>query len=222
MEVGSPAVRPSTFYPVVRDGYKDRARITYKLNRRAEISASVYRRSDGQRIRREDVGSQSAGRRGWTWDGRTNSGKPVAAGSYRIEIAATDPDGNSDKAKAIVTATTATVTRHDSKSVGGHRTSSTSHRGNCYTNRSSYFSEIDLDCWGGVYAQATYRFAIPRNATNVTWRVRGEVNCCDGGKIIRTGTRLAPRSYRVMVKVTNWRSFTVSRVSVSYAYRERI
>jgi hypothetical protein len=224
VEVTNPVARPNVFYPVVRDRFKDVTTVAYTLNRRADVTAQVYRVGDGKRVRSADVGSgsQGAGRRQWTWNGLNNAGQPVGAGRYRIEIEAQDVDGAVSTARVTVTARTETVTRHAVEAVKGSRTSSAGHRGNCFVNRSAYFGETRLDCWGGAYAQATYRFAIPAQATNVRWRVRGEIGCCDRGRIIRAGTRLSPRSYRVSVRVTSWRAFTVGRVSVSYTYRERI
>ena len=222
VKVTNPAARPSDFYPVVRDRYKDSAAIAYTLNRRADVSVHVYRVADGKRVRAINVGSQGSGRRQWTWNGFTNAGSPVGAGKYRVEIKAKAADGTSATARTTVAARTTTVTRRGAKAVRGNRATSTSRRGNCYVDRDAYFGETRLDCWAGAHAQATYRFAIPANARNLVWRVRGEKGCCDEGKLTRTGTRVSPRSYRIVVRVTNWRAFTVRRASVSYSYRDRI
>lgn len=221
MKVVNPAASPATFYPLVRDRFKDSTSIGYTLNRRAFVTAHVLRVADGRWVRHVDVGTQNAGRRHWTWNGLTSTGKRVVPGRYRIEIDAEAPDGTSSSTRTAVTARTSVVTKRVTQSRYGNR-AATSHRGNCYTNRDSYSGEVTLDCWAGKWAQATYKFTIPTNAKNLSWRVRGEQNCCDSGQLTRTGKRTSARAFRVQVRVTYWRSYTVRRVSVSYTYRQRV
>ena len=61
----------------------------------------------------------------------------------------------------------------------------------CYVNRYYYDDTTQLDCWGGRYARAWYRFAMPSNAYNFDWAVSGDVGCCDGGRTPVPGSRRA-------------------------------
>ena len=213
---------PNPFYPVVRDGYKDSVRTSYRLSRRADVTATVRRASDGALIRTVHVGTQSRGRHAFVWNGRAKSGNPVKAGKYRVQIAATDSDGHRASARISVKAVTAVVDRSRTVSRTGDQTTATSHTPSCFVEHYYYLNETDLDCWGGRFALATYRFAVPSSAYDVSFGVRGQQGCCSQGRISKTGERLTQRSYRILVKVTNWRAYDIYAVRVSYRYRVRI
>ena len=68
---------------------------------------------------------------------------------------------------------------------------------------------------GRPQAKARYGFSLPHNARNVTWSVSGTRGCCDSGRITKTGWRTGDH-YDVRVRVTNWRSYTINRASVTY------
>jgi hypothetical protein len=101
----------------------------------------------------------------------------------------------------------------------GTETARRSKAGNCHI--SGYDGSLMLDCWGGRYAEAKYLFAVPASARRLDWNVRGEVWCCDTGRLLRTGQRLDARRYAVRVRVTNWRAYEVHRVSLTYTYDRR-
>ena len=92
--------------------------------------------------------------------------------------------------------------------------------GNCYT--SDYDPGNHLDCWGGNYARADYRFRVPANARVKSWTVRGGALCCDTGRITKTGIRTSARTFRVRVQVTGWRSYVVRKAILTYSYRKAI
>ena len=91
----------------------------------------------------------------------------------------------------------------------GTATSSRSKSGNCYF--SGFDGWLSIDCWGGAYAKATYRFSLPSDARHVTRTIRGSVGCCDSGSLSRTWA-----GNTASVTVTGWRAFTVKRVAIHY------
>jgi flagellar hook assembly protein FlgD len=219
------SVSPETFYPRVRDGFRDTTRIRYRLSERAKVVATVVNR-DGRIVRRAKLGYQAGhagwatGRHHWRWNGRNKAGAKVAVGRYFVEITGRTVQGATRSVRRSVKVTTDVVTRRDSVIKAGVSTSSTDKTNDCYVER--YLRpELQLDCWGGAYAEATYLFKIPRNAFDVRWGVSGYQGCCDEGTITKTATRVKPHLVRVHVKVTNWRQYTVRRVGVFYKHEVR-
>ena len=213
------SISPYSFYPVVHDGYRDSTVMTYRLNRSAHVVARV-RSSSGSVVRSVDLGTRYTGNHSWSWNGRKNDGSLARTGKYELQISATAGSTKSIYRHAVVTSTyrTSTVSKYRS----GDVTSSTHRTSSCYVDRYSYSGELELDCWGGSYATANYRVSVPANAHNVTWSVSGYQGCCDEGTIHKTGTRESSTTYRVSVKVTDWRSYTITRVKVTYTYKHRI
>ena len=113
-------------------------------------------------------------------------------------------------------AKTDTVTRRITKTRNGFETSSRVGSPSCYIDRDWYGNGLELDCWGGRQAVANYGFVLPHNASNVTWNVAGVRGCCSNGRVARTGTRTGDH-FNVRVRVTNWASYTVNRVNVTYS-----
>lgn len=213
------AARPSAFYPLVKDGYKDKATISYRLNHRARADVMVINRA-GRVVKRATKGSASADwAHDFTWNGVMNNGKVAPAGRYKIVVEATDAIGSSDTVRTPVEVTTDTVTKTIKDSLRGAATSDRSKSGNC--RNYVIGRELTLDCWAGNYAQATYAWKIPTNAKNLRFKVYGEHNCCDDGRTTMTGKRVKANRYAVNVRVTNWRSYTIRWVEVSYRARIR-
>ncbi len=212
---------PDVFYPQVRDGYRDVATIAFRINQGATLSARVHSR-DGSTIRRLDIGHRRAGSQRWSWNGRRNNGSLAPTGYYGIEITGRSDYGNSKSVSRRVRLATGYVISRKSVARPGISTSSTSHSSSCYVDRDNYYDTVTLDCWGGKYSQATYAFNLPANAFNLRWGVSGRQHCCENGVIVRRGERLNPRRFRILVKVTYWRSYEVSRVHVAYSYKRRI
>ena len=213
MLVDNVSISPATFYPRVRDGFRDATRISYRLGIGAQVVASVYNR-DGQRVRRAKVGWQYRGFNGWTWNGRRDNGTLARVGTYRVSITATNGDGVTKTVAQKATVTSDVVTRRGSTSKSGVGTYATSRSGNCYANRIR--PDLSLDCWGGEYASATYRLALPRSASNLDWSVSGYQGCCDRGTISKSGTRLNRTTFEIAMRVTIWRSYTIQSVRVAY------
>lgn len=216
-----------TFYPTVRDGYRDgvtfsgrAAFIEYEdesgdwiTDDRQSWNVTV-RNSNGSKVAERSGNSAEWGLR-WYWNGKSQrTGEPVRVGKYKATLTVTNEEtGETRTATKTVTATTDTVDRRMTLSRSGTNTSSRSHSGSCYF--SGFYGSLDLDCWGGRQAVANYRFNVPNNARNVTWNVRGDRGCCDNGQVVKTGTRTGDH-FNVRVRVTNWAAYTVDRASVTY------
>lgn len=212
-------VRPSPFYPTVRDGFRDTVTVRYRIDQRASVSYKVFN-SDGRQIANNTAGRRSAGANSFTWNGRNNAGDPVTKGRYRIEVTATNNEGGSTTARPVaVVATTDVVTKRGSDYWRGTATDRRSKRGNCFFR--GYDGELTLDCWAGNYARAEWDFRVPKTATNVRYRIYGHSNCCDRGSIKGSGKWASRTKITVGLTVTYWRSYTVRRVGITYQYKVR-
>lgn len=213
------SVSPATFYPLVRDGYRDTTKAAYTLSQAARVTAKVTN-SQGRVVRSTRL-SQGAGSRSWTWNGLRNDGTKAAAGAYRLSIVATS-GGVTKSFSSRVDVKTAIVTRTKTIRRDGS-TGAFATRGSCYASRSG--GVATLDCWGGSYARATYRFRLPASAFSVAWSAPGAVAssdiCCDG-TIRKTGVRTSSTSFVVTATVTGWRAYEVRAAKVTYKVKQRI
>ena len=71
--------------------------------------------------------------------------------------------------------------------------------------------DLQLECLGGKVALARYRFSLPADARGISRSIRGSIGCCSPGTVSRTWS-----GNRATIRVTNRRSYSVRRVSVSY------
>jgi hypothetical protein len=221
-EVRNLSASPATFYPYLRDGYRDAASIGFTSRLDSDVVVRVTN-SDGRTVWVRELAARSWAdyyqRRHVRWSGRNNSGNLVRTGRYRIAV-------TSDIAGTVRTARTSVVVARGTRIFTVTRTkdgwwdSVDATSGSCYT--SNYDPGNHLDCWGGNYARADYRFRVPANARIKSWTVRGEALCCTTGRLTKTGTRTSARSFRVRVKVTGWRGYVVRRVILTYSYRRAI
>jgi FlgD Ig-like domain len=213
------SISHAVFYPLVHDGYFDATAISYRTNRSATVWARA-RNSSGAVTRFVRLGTQAAGRHSWTWNGRKTDGSLAAPGNYRLEITA-----QADRTKTVAKTTTVR-TAWRSKTVrkyrDGYDTSSSARTSSCYVDYYDFDATVEADCWGGSYAQVNYRLGIPSNAYNLSAYVNGAQGCCDEGVINKWGTRVSSTIYRISVKVTDWRSYTVNYVRVTYSYKYRV
>ena len=211
---------PLTFYPYVRDGYRDRARFRLALNKEANVTFVVRNRS-GRVVRRVNLGFLSS--TSWDWNGRSGGGALVPLGRYRVTLEARD-DGELRRATREVVVTRGWRTRYGSKSYcGGCGPGDVAVRGNCYVEF-DWFEEGDIffDCWGGSFAGATWVFRVPATTFRISKTVRGTVMCCAPGDWASVGVRRNARTYVVAAGVSGWRSWQIRSVAISYAYRQRI
>ena len=213
---------PTTFYPTVRDGYRDGTSVRYRLNQRLRTIIKVQR--NGTTIRSTSLGNQSTGRHSWTWDGRRNNGDTAQLGNYRIAVTGTAANGRQRTVATRATVATGYRSKHVTKTHAPRDTTTRNTRG-CSIHNGSWSSARDLwlDCVGGSFAEATYRFSIPANARNLSWSLPWE---SDGsmpwGKVTRSGERISNTAYSITARVTQYRGMFVHNVVLEYTTRARI
>lgn len=212
------SVAPATFYPLVRDGYRDTTTIRFRQSTRARMVMRVFN-SNRVNIATDRYGYQGAGRHRVRWNGRNRQGNRVRPGVYTIALTGTTRGGRDRTVRRRVRVETDTVTRRRTVSRNGADTLRRQRRGSCHFVR--WGPELQLDCWGGRYARATYQFRLPASARNITWDVYGTRGCCSDGRVRFRGWRVNNRAVRVSTTVTNWRSYEVREVAVTYSYRKR-
>ena len=212
---------PGLFYPRVRDGYRDESLTGFTLTRRANVRVGV-RNPGGGVTRSVRMGWLGAGRHTFQWGGRNNAGQLAKVGTFTVIIRATDSSGHEAMASRKVTVASRLVTAHGSRTLPGN-VGARSTSGACYATKLD--GVMTLDCWGGHYARATYRFRVPRSASHTHWRVVGgttDSDICCQGRITRTGHRATTTRYAVRVQVTGWRTYDIRRVHATWRYQKRI
>lgn len=213
-------VAPTTFYPKVRDGYRDTTTIGFRLNRGATVRFRVLS-STGTVVRRAGDWWFGAGQRRWTWNGRKTNGDLVTPGTYTIEVV-TQVSGITRKATRRVTVATGLRTIRKTLSMNGVRGKFPLDDGYCYTVQSNFSSALVVICKNGT-ARGRYTFAIPRKAFNVKWSVAGsptEADHCCAGRITKSGSRVSPRKFVVTVSVGKQRQYEIRRVKVTYSIKK--
>ena len=208
------------FFPLVRDGYRDRTILRFRSSATSDNEISV-RNASGSVVRREDLGNQRAGRHSWSWSGRRKDGSTLKPGTYQISLVARGTQKQVERASRSVRIDTDWRTARVTRVRDGYDTTSSDGSSNCYTTYDSYFGELNLDCWGGRRAEANYRFTVPANAVIQDWSVAGDIMCCRGGPD-KSAARLSSEAFRVTVAVSGWRGYVIRRVRVEYTYRRRI
>ena len=205
-------------YSTVRDGFRDHTKVRFELSRAARVVVRVENRNDRVRFVR-DLGTLKAGTHRFFWRGKADNGTRLPVGRYRMTVAARTAAGAADKATLPLKVVSDTVPDRRTATWTGTQTDRRSKTANCYF--SGYSGSLRLDCWGGRYAQAKYFFRTPASARKFDWKVRGDVWCCDTGRLTRSGQRMSARRYAVTVRVTNWRAYEVHRVLLTYTYDRR-
>ena len=223
LSLGNGALSATSFYPTVVDGYRDTVALTWTSNVPADHVVRVLN-SRGSVVRSAAYSMINAGPHTWTWNGRNNSGTRMPAGTYRLQVTATDAALNTRSFTRSVTVATG-YRYHRGSTARSGEVSSVATRGTCYATRSSYEALTNLDCWGGSYAIAAYTFRVPTGTYAVRYSVSGGYAdsdiCCDG-RMTRSLTRVTPTAYRVKVRVNGWRAYDIYRVAVSYSWKVRI
>lgn len=215
----------ATFYPTVRDGYLDDTTLSWRLpSADGDQVSAVIKNSRGRVIADDSARSVwlSAHRtRGSvTWDGRDSARRQVPVGSYRWLVVVTDRDGRRHRLSRQVRVATGTRWVNRSHSVEGSDFVAQRKTRSCYVRRDRYFGKGAVDCWGGRYAQITYRLPLryELGVRNVRWTVSGRRWCC--GPISKTAVRRGHRLV-VTVRATDWSWYTVNRVRVTYQAKVR-
>lgn len=100
------SAKPSPFYPLVQDGYKDVTRTRFSLAVDTVDTVvrvfkdDAYGRCCGTSIRRADLGPLAAGAHRWIWDGTKRDASAAPKGTYFVRVEATDADAVSAVSKA--------------------------------------------------------------------------------------------------------------------------
>lgn len=218
--LSSATASPSTFFPVVRDRYRDSVRFAFRTNTPLSAVGYEVRDSAYKVVTRGRIGARGTGVVSWSWNGRTANGAVLPTGSYTIKATAlTAAEGRTlTVVSPRITSRTAIIKQRVQLVRYGDDPSSLSNTDSCFV--SEYDGTLDLDCWGfgdsSAFARARYDFSLPSNATSVVWRVSGVAGCCDDGVIRRTGVKSGARGFRVEVYVSESRSFTVNHATVTY------
>jgi hypothetical protein len=145
-------VGPSTFYPLVRDGFRDTTTIRFRTNKTSRNRIQV--KKNGRTVRRVDLGNQPQGPHRWVWNGKDSGGRKVTPGYYNLQVS-TSASGETKKVSRRVKAHTRVLRRNFSKSKRGTAYRSRGKRGNC--NFDGFQGEALLTCLFGV-AWADYAF----------------------------------------------------------------
>jgi hypothetical protein len=153
------------------------------------------------------------------------TGAPISVGTYKATLTVTSTEtGKKATSVQTIKAKTDMVTKRITKTRAPRDTTTREARG-CAIRNGSWDSarDLHLDCVGGRYAEATWRFKIPASATNLSWSLPWE---SDGsmpwGKITKSGKRVSPTAFVVKGRVTQYRGQYVHNVVVSYAGKVRI
>lgn len=101
-----------------------------------------------------------------------------------------------------------------SSSRRGADASETDRKGNCHIDR--LFGDLTVDCWGGRYAEAVYKFNLPGDARHINRSAHGSVQCCDRGHLSKGWVDKGGNDLAYRVVVTGWRAYTIKHVGVSY------
>jgi Flagellar hook capping protein len=210
----------STFYPYVREGYRDRVTVHWNLNKQARIQITV-RNSSGRTVRRASLGVRGDGN--WEWNGRNRGGSLVPTGAYSIGVHASAM-GETRNGSRSVRVARGWRTKHASKTrCGGCGPGAYDYSAGCAVGFDIVQSgDIYLVCNGGDFAVVAWRFRIPSTAYNLSHRIIGEVGCCSPGAVVRDSERSNRRTYIVGAGVGGFRSYWIAGVRIKYSYKVRI
>lgn len=221
-----------TFYPRVKDGYRDKVQFGTTTGSYYNMSATIYN-ANGKVVR-------TLPRADFTgWNGRMSNGNLAPVGTYKVTLRAYyDKYSYGDYIKEWVTAnrtvkvatgqTTKTFTRI--RNGTDTTTRDRSHTSRIYGNGNGRLildaNSFRSPTYGGknAYATATYRFNVPAKARGLCFETTGYKG--KGGRwpgqSIETGKRVNKTTYVVTTKVTNLKIRQVNRVQIWYEARVRI
>lgn len=224
-DITSASTNITTFYPLVRDGYRDGVKMSWRTTAAADTVIRV-RNSSGTVIRRVELGRRSGGYNSWYWNGRKNNGDKVQAGTYRIAVSGIGATRNDSIARAVTANTRWKVEEWRSWKAGS-TTQNINTTGSCGASPDYWNYTLYLDCWDfdnstSDHAVAKYNLPIHANAYDITWRLSTRQGCCYGGEFQKTGYRVDADTYRVSILIGGDRSVYIYRARVDYKRRVRI
>ena len=89
------SIAPNPFYPLVRDGFRDKTTVRFHLEASSDPTiVRIYRATRqgeccGKRIRQQNLQDQAIGNRTYEWNGRKGDGTMVSPGKFFVRITAT-------------------------------------------------------------------------------------------------------------------------------------
>ncbi|NTU70319.1 MAG: hypothetical protein HGB10_00620 [Coriobacteriia bacterium] len=93
---------PELFYPILRDGYKDNATISYKTNKPCTAVLTIKKQSTGATVR-TITSSVGAGSHKFIWNGKWTSDGKAHIGTYTYRIKVTDSVGSTASTGSLST-----------------------------------------------------------------------------------------------------------------------
>lgn len=216
------SIGPDTFYPLVQDGYRDSVAIAWDAKTDGtEVSIEVKDAGSGELVN----GWVDSGDGTRSWYGYRIGGARASEGNYVVTLTGDDKGtGAHEVQTTTVTLASGVVTDHFTKVKTGDHLTYYTRQGRCYVHRRWAMDETGLACNGySNYARvkAVYRFFVPADAQNVTWRVVGDRDCC-GGSVGMWGTRPVPEKVKVNVRVMKTAQYTIYRVRIRYDVQRAI
>jgi hypothetical protein len=226
LRIVAQAVSRRSFYPLRRDGFRDKVTFSFLTNLSAAVTVSV-RTPAGKIVRRKSLGTLAGGERHvWTWGGRNDRGKRVDVGRYRIRIRARRGDQKVKGRGVEVRVRTGFAVRRAVQARYGRGYSSLDQSARCAHRVRE--KALYLACVGPGSATARYTFVVPRRA----FHIRGYRGHAVYGVYVGSPSRLfvrrertSPRRYVVETGISQRRGRTglgVLVVAISYRYRVRI
>ena len=214
-------VAPATFYPLVRDGFRDTTTIRFRTNKSSRNRVKIMRA--GRTIKRVDLGTQSGGSHQWKWNGRDGGGRKVKPGYYKLQVIAS-ASGETKKVSRTVKAHTRVLRKNFSKSKRGTAYRSRGKRGNC--NFDHFDGETLLTCLFGV---AWVDYAFQMSPGSLRHIVRGPVvhgggfRYSNGLVRCRPATDATRRNRTLIMRFLSngsngWSQCWVARARVKYHY----
>lgn len=88
------SIKPDPFFPLVRDGYRDRTTVRFHLEASSNPTIVQINRANAQgeccgvRVRRKNLEDQAIGDRTYEWNGRNGDGTKAGRGKYFVRIIA--------------------------------------------------------------------------------------------------------------------------------------
>lgn len=221
-----PLSATETFYPVVRDGWRDKARFAWRVDGFYREWAAVVRVTDEQglvverrRLRDNPVE--------FTWDGRAG-GEPVAAGEYAVDVGlrleTPDPLTRRQVRQVLtfpVRAATKSVERTETTVIrpARHPGVAVSVRGNCFS-RPELTGSLLLNCHPVGQMRAVITIPVPDGATVASYSHKGQILCCAPGNVQEVWSQPDPDTLTLAIRVTGDRRYRLWSVLVTYSFRD--
>ena len=204
VQVTSTSLSPRSFYPLVRDGYRDTAIYHFTLNEPANGRVQI-RNHAGYVVKSFKFSNQQS--MTVKWNGRNKHNHKVKPGTYRFQVNAHNANNSVTSANRKIKVKTGYKLVHRFATQTG-RNGVAGHSG-CNQHPSGNYWLID--CTGGSGGSVTYRHTFPRNAVKGT-RGMFEFFFIHNGPTRFGGSRLVGRTVYQ----------TITQASFSYAFITKV